>query len=155
LAIEGDGRETVGTKKVVRRELTNEELDQEFRALNVGQVKANARLAAEQITELKGGVRKETGPGLKMMRVEEEAVNRYRLPPVSVILKGRGAGVAKNLETENVRATVSDKRVKKTVNIPATVVEEMDMESGKEEEDFRKEQRNEVRGEIPCDILAV
>jgi len=35
------------------------------------------------------------------------------------------------------------------------VVEDMDLESGEEEEDFEKEQRNEVRVEIPQDILRI
>jgi len=51
----------VATKKVVKKELTSEELDQEFKELNAGQIKVNTRLAVEQIVELKGGVRKETG----------------------------------------------------------------------------------------------
>jgi len=149
LALEGDRREAVVAKKVVRKELTSEEVDQEFRKLNTGQIKANARLAVEQI----GGVRKEAeknvGLGLKMMRVEEGAVDENRLPPGFVMLKGKRAGGAKNLETKNVKASVPDKRGKKTLSIPAPVVEEMDMESGEEEDDFEKEQRNEVRVKIP------
>jgi len=46
--------------KVVRKELTNDELDREFRELNAAQLKVNARLTVELIVELKGGVRKET-----------------------------------------------------------------------------------------------
>jgi len=147
LALEGNKCETVVTKKVLRRDLTSEELDQEFRKLNGGQIKANARLAVEQIVESRGGVRKETGPGLRMMRAEEESVDGFHLPP-------RGAGAAKNVEVENVKG-FTDKRGKKTLNIPAPVVKEMDLKSGKEEEDFGKEQQNEVRVEIPQDILRV
>jgi len=54
LALEGNRAEMVGTKKTVRRELTSEELDQEFRELNAGQIKANTSLAVEQIVESKG-----------------------------------------------------------------------------------------------------
>jgi len=68
--------------------------------------------------------------------------------------KVKGAGGAKNLETENVKAIVPDKKAKKALNIPAPVIEEMEMESG-EEDDFRAEQRNEVMVEIPHDILTV
>jgi len=77
-----------------------------------------------------------------MMRAEEQTGDGNRLPPVSVMLgtKVRGADAAKSLEVENVKAV-------------GPVVEEMDLESGEEEEDFGKEQRNEVRVEIPQDIL--
>jgi len=51
---------------------------------------------------------------------------------------------------KNVKAVGPDKIVKKMLNIPALVIEEMDLESG--EEDFRMEQRNEMRVEIPQDV---
>jgi len=51
----GDRRETVATKKVVRNEVKSDELDRKFRELNAAQLKVNARLAVEQIVELKGG----------------------------------------------------------------------------------------------------
>jgi len=68
--------------------------------------------------------------------------------------RDRGDVVARDTEVENVKF-IRDKREKKTLNIPESVVEEMDLESVEEEEDFRKEQRNEVRVEIPHDILRV
>jgi len=90
------------TKKVVKKKVaepivTNDEIDQEIRTLNEGQLKVNAKLAAEQLGELQGGMRKETGkyvrPGLRAMRAEEETVNSHNLPPVSVMLsiKVKGA----------------------------------------------------------------
>jgi len=59
-----------------------------------------------------------------MIRAEEEAVDGNRLPPVSVILgtKAKGAGGSKNLETENVKASVPDKMAKKALSIPAPVI---------------------------------
>jgi len=39
--------------------------------------------------------------------------------------------------------------------VEESVVEKMDLESGEEEEDFQKEQRNEVQIEIPQDILKI
>jgi len=101
----------VTTRKVGRKKLTCEELDQEFRELNASQIKANTRLAVKQLVKLKGDARKETGknvgPGLRMMRAEEEAVDGTRLPPVSVMLKGRGDGRAKNLETKKCESKFS------------------------------------------------
>jgi len=92
-----------------------------------------------------------------MIRAEEETVDGNCLPPVSVILgtKVKGAGGSKNLETENVKSTLLKKKAKKALSIPAPVIEKMDMERGEEEEDFGKEQRNELRVEIPHDILTV
>jgi len=97
LALEGDKCETVVLKKAVRNDLTSEELDQEFRELNTAQIKVNTRMAVEQIVESRGDVRKETGRRLRMMRAEEESVDGYRLPPVMVLLKVRGAGADKNV----------------------------------------------------------
>jgi len=51
LAIE---RNVTISKKSLRRNLTSEELDQEFRELNPAQLQANARLAVEQLTEQGG-----------------------------------------------------------------------------------------------------
>jgi len=66
-------------------------------------------------------------------------------------MKIRGADTDRSLVVENVKAVGPDKRLKKILNIPAPLIEEIDLES--EEEDFRKEQRNEVRVEIPQDLL--
>jgi len=115
-------------------------------------------LVVEQIVKLKGDVRKETGKnvgtGLRMMRAEEESGDGNRLPPVSVMLgtKVRSAGGAKNLEIENLKAMVPEKKVKKVLIIPEPVIEELDMGSGQKKKDFGREQRNEVRVEIPHDI---
>jgi len=91
-----------------------------------------------------------------MMRAEEETGDGNRLPPESVMLgtKDRGDVVARDEEVENVKV-VLHKKGKKTLNIPESVVEEMDLESGEKEKEFEKEQRNEVRVEIPQDILRV
>jgi len=147
--------ETLVTKKVLRRDLTSEELDQEFQELNSGQIKANARLAIEELAAPRGAVRKKksTAVGRRMMRAEEEKGDNNRLPPVSVMLS-RGDVVAWDNEVENVEV-IRKKRENKTVNIPESVVEEMDLEIGEDEENFQKEQRNEVRVEIPQDILKV
>jgi len=48
LALEGVG-DTMVIKKVPRKDLTSDELDQEFRELNSGQIKANARLVVEEL----------------------------------------------------------------------------------------------------------
>jgi len=60
--------------KVLRRELTSEELDQEFRELNAGQVRANARSAVEESVVPRGVNKKEKSAavGRRMMRAEEE-----------------------------------------------------------------------------------
>jgi len=150
--LEEEKCETVVLKKAVRKDLTIEKLDQEFRELNAAQIRVNTRMAVEQMVESREEVRKKTG--LRMMRAEEESVDGFRLPPVSVMLKVRRTDAAKNLGVENVKG-VTDNRGNKTLSIPAPVVEELDLESGEEEEDFEKEQRNEVRVEIPQDILAV
>jgi len=80
------GREKMATKKVLRRDLTSEKLDQGFRKLNSGRIRANARLVKEKLEELKGGVRKEiekdTVRGLRMMRADEETGDGSRLPLV-------------------------------------------------------------------------
>jgi len=83
LSLEGEG-ETVATKKTIRKDLTSEELDQEFRELNARLVKANARLAVEKLLEQRGADRKEksAASGRRMMRAEEETGNDSRLPPV-------------------------------------------------------------------------
>jgi len=83
--------------KVLRRELTSEELDQEFRELNSGQVKANARLAVEELVAPRGVNKKEKSAavGRRMMRAEEETGDNNRLPSVSVLLN-RGDIVVKN-----------------------------------------------------------
>jgi len=64
-----------------------------------------------------------------MMRAEEGTVDGNRLPPVSVMLgtKVKGAGGTKNLETENVKAIVPDKKAKKVLSIPAPVIEELEI----------------------------
>jgi len=85
------GVNTAGAKKVLkvlRRELTSEELDQEFHDLNAGQVKANARLAVEELAIPKGVHKKEKSAtiGGRMMRAKEELGETNRLPPVSVLL---------------------------------------------------------------------
>jgi len=91
-----------------------------------------------------------------MMKAEGETVDGSRLPPIAVLLSAgdRGGVLARNKEVENVQL-VKDKKGKKNQKITESVTEEMELESGEEEEDFRREQRDEVRVEIPQDILGV
>jgi len=155
LALEGDRSEAVAVKKVARKEMTSAELDQEFRELNAAQMRVNTRAAVDQIVGEKWSGRKETEksgtPGLRMMRAEGEMGDGSCLPPVSAIFgpKTRGAGAVDNVKS------LTEKRGKKVISIPAPVVEEMELESGGEEVDFEKEQRDDVRVEIPQDILKV
>jgi len=90
LAQQGGANTVVAKKvlKVLRRELTSEELDQEFRDLNARQAKANARLAVEELVVPKGVNKKEKSATVerRMMRAEEEVGETNRLPPVSVLL---------------------------------------------------------------------
>jgi len=83
----------------------------------------------------------------------EETGDGNRLPPVSVLLN-RGDIVFQDREVENVKA-IKDKVGKKVLNVPASVMEEMELESGGEDVDFEEDQRDEVRAEIPQDILQV
>jgi len=112
----------------------------------------------EKVLEQKGADRKEKSAALgrRMMRAEEETGNNSPLRRVSVFLGtgDRGDVVARDKEVENVQL-IKDKREKKTLNIPESEIEEMDLESGEEEENFRKERRNDVRVEILQDILRV
>jgi len=55
---------------------------------------------------------------------------------------------------DNVKC-IAEKKGKKLLSIPAPVVEAMELDSGEEEVDFRKEQKDEVRVEIPQDIMKV
>jgi len=88
------------------------------------------------------------------MRAEGETGDGSWLPPIAVLLSAgdRNGVVARDKQVENVQL-VKDKKGKKILKIPEIVTEQMDLESG--EEDFRREQRDEVRVEIPQDILRV
>jgi len=155
LALEGDRSEAVAVKKVAWKEMTSAELDQEFRELNAAHMRVNTRAAVDQIVGAKGNGMKETEksgtPGLRMMRAEGEEGDGIRLPPVSAIFgpKTRGAGAVENVKS------VTEKRGKKVISIPAPVVEEMELERGGEEVDFEKKQRDDVKVEIPQDLLKV
>jgi len=63
--------------------------------LNSGQVKANARLAVEQLAAPRRAARKtkSAAVGRRMMRAEEETGDNNRLPPVSVTLGTGGGGL--------------------------------------------------------------
>jgi len=50
---------------------------------------------------------------------------------------------------------ITMKKGKKVISVPAPIVEEMEVGSGGDEVDFGKEQREDVRVEIPQDILRV
>jgi len=101
----------------------------------------------EQLTEQRGGVTKEkvAAWGRRMMRAEGETGEGSWLPPIAVLLSAgdRGDVVARDKQVEHVQL-VKDKKGKKTMKIPESVTEEMDLESG-----------DEVRVEIPQDILRV
>jgi len=141
--------------KVLRRKLMREELDQEFRELNAGQVKANARLAVEELVVPRGVYKKEKSAtvGRRMMRAEEKVGKTNKLPPVSVLLN-RGDVEVQEREFENVQA-IKGRVAKKVINIPTADIEEMELESRGEDVDFEGEQRDEVRVKIPQDILKV
>jgi len=113
--------ETLVIKKVLRRDLISEELNQEFRELNSGQVKANARFVVEQLAAPREAARKEKSAavGRRMIRAKKETGDDNRLPPMSLMLGTRGGGdvAAQNKEVENVKA-IRDRREKKTLNIP-------------------------------------
>jgi len=159
LALEGAGGTNV-VKKVPRKDRTSDEIDQEFRELNSGQRKANARLAVEELAAPKKVTEREKSATIRrrMLRAKEITGASSRLPPVSVMLN-RGDVADQDKKVENVK-TVREKRERKTLNIPDSVAEKsvgekMDLESGEKEEDFQKGQRNEVRIEIPQDILKI
>jgi len=122
--------EVAVTKKGGRKEMTIAELDQEFRELNAAQMRVNTRAAVDQIVGMKWSGRKEIkksgAPGIKMMRAEEETGDGSHLPPVSAILgtKTRSAGAVENVKS------ITEKRGKKLISIPAPVIEEMELESG-------------------------
>jgi len=89
--VQQGGANTAVAKKILKvlgRELTSEELDQEFRELNAGQVRANARLAVEELVVPKGVNKKEKSAtvGRRMMRAEKEVGETNKLPPVSMLL---------------------------------------------------------------------
>jgi len=94
---------------------------------------------------------KSAAVGGKIMRAEEETGDNNRLPPVSVMLN-RGDVVVRDKEVENVKV-IKEREGKKVINIPASVVKKMELESGGEEVDFEGEQRDDVRVEILQDIL--
>jgi len=148
LAIEGDAN---GAKKSSRRDMTSEKLDQEFRELNASQLQANAKLAVEQMIGTKKVVRKEkvAALGRWMMRAEGEIREGSRLPPVTenLSVKSKSSGAVENVKT------IIEKKGKKTVSLPAPIIEEMELEGGEVEVDFEIEQSNECRGEVSQKIL--
>jgi len=129
LALERNRSEVVVAKKVVRKEMTSAELDQEFRELNAAQMRVNTRAAVDHIVGAEVSKKRETEksrtPGVRMMR-EEEAGESSRLPPVSDILsaKTRGAGAVEN------EKNITMKKGKKVISVPAPIVEEMEVGSG-------------------------
>jgi len=93
--------------------------------------------------------------GRRMMRPKEGTRTVSRLPPIAALLS---VGVKDNVVTqeqmlENVKLT-KEKKGRKVIKIPEIVVEEMDLESG-EEEDFRMGQRNEVVVDIPQELPGI
>jgi len=133
-------------RKSSKKEMTSEELDQEFRELNTAQLQANDKLTVEQIIGTKDKV---TALGRRMMRAEGENGESSRLPPVSEILstKSKSPGVA-----ENVKIMV-EKKAKKTMSVPAPIIEEMELKGEEVEIDFEIEHRNECRAEVSQKML--
>jgi len=90
LVLKKDRSEVVVAKKVMKKEMTSAQLDQEFRELNAAQMKVNTRAVVDHIfgAEVSKKIKTEKSgtPGLRMMRAEE-AGEGSRLPPVSEILK--------------------------------------------------------------------
>jgi len=115
----------------------------------------NTRAAVDQVVGARVSGRKETqksgAPGFKMMRAEEESGKGGRLPPVTEILntRSRGAGAV-----ENVKAIIGEKG-EKIVSVPAPIIEEMELEGEEVEVEFKREQNNKSRAEIPQEILNV
>jgi len=148
LDIEGDAN---AAKTSSRRDMTSEELDQEFRELNASQLQANAKLAVEQMIGTKKVVRKEklAALGRRTMKAEGEIGEGSLLPPVSEILsvKSKSSGAVENVKT------IIEKKGKKTHCVPAPIIEEMELEGGEVEVDCEIEQSNECRGEVPQKIL--
>jgi len=161
--IEGNKVGAVPVKLVAnisaRRNLTSAELDQEFRDLNAAQMKVNTRAAIEKLT---GGEvnRKKEGEksvtvGKRMMRAEDATVVVNRLPPIANVfsLGGKDSmGVAQDqrVAIENTKS-VKEKKGKKNLAVPESVVEERDIEGGDDE--FGIDQRTEVLLEISGDVL--
>jgi len=133
-------------KKSVRRDMTSEELDQEFKDLNASQHQANARLAVDQMLGTKEVVRKEKVAALerRMMRAEGEMGENSRLPPVTEILsvKKKSQGVVENVKM------IAEKKGKKTMSVLPPIVEMMELEGGEVEIDFEVERSTEGRGEV-------
>jgi len=137
--------------KVLRRELTSEELDQEFRELNAGQVRANIRAVVEELSINVGGDKKEKSAAVEkqMMRAEGEVI--VKLPPATVLLDKGSANVG---ATDHVQA-VKGRVAKKVMKAPDPIVEEMELEGGEVEIDFEGERAEVHVVEIPQDILDV
>jgi len=152
LAIEGSGSQGVRAKRTARREMTNTEIDNEFRELNATQMEANTKAAVDQMVgeELirKKDAEKGAKIGRRMMRPEEGRRTVGQLPPIAALLRRTGREDVVTLEKvlENVKL-MKEKKGRKALKIPEIVVEEMDLESG--EKDFRTGQRNEVVVDIP------
>jgi len=89
-------------------------------------MKVNTRAAVDQIVGAKVTRKKEVqksgSSGSKMMRADEESRTDGPLPPVTETLNARSRSVSVR---KNVKAVIK-KKVKKTVSIPAPIVEEME-----------------------------
>jgi len=62
-------------------------------------------------------------------------------------IKSTSPGVVENIKT------IVEKKVKKTVSVPAPIIEEMELEGEEVEIDFEIEHRNECRTEVSQNIL--
>jgi len=152
--IEGNKAGVVPVKLVAnvsaRKEMTNIELNQEFRELNAAQMKVNTRAAIGKLTggevNRKKDGEKDVTVGKRMMRAEDATVVVDRLPSmeIAISLGSQDSVVVERDQTvllEN-KKSVKEKKIKKSLAIPESVVEEMELEKG--EDEFGIDQRTEV-----------
>jgi len=156
LEIEGSKTGSAPVKTVPRRDMTSAEMDQEFRELNAAQMRVNARAAVDQIVGSEVN-RKKKGEksvivGKRMMRMEEGTKEGNQLPPIALMLSAGSKGNVLDPQDQGVENTklVKEKKGRKILKIPESVVEEMDVKGGKE--DFGIDQRTEVVVEMPLDL---
>jgi len=148
LVMEGDRSQGLIANKVVRREMTSAELNKKFRESNAAQMKANTRAAVDQMVGAEVVRKKDTEKfatvGRRMTRTEEGTEMVSLLPPITALLRAEAKDDVVTQEQMLKKVTfMKEKKGEKVLKIPESVVEDIDLESG-EEEDFRMGQRNEV-----------
>jgi len=90
--------------------------------------------------------------GKRMMRTEEGTKEGNQLPPIALMLSAGSKGNVLDPQDqgEENKKLVKEKKGRKILEIPAIVVEEMDVEG--REEDIGIDQRTEVVVEMPLDL---